>query len=147
LAWLDSYGVPTKSVQFVELPMSEVGIALERGRIQASFLNEPFTSRLVATGQIRLFGDMYIAVAPELSVAIWFTTRAWVKNNPDTVKKLIKGIYATAKYCNAHYTETGATLIKVANNTRSSQWRKRSDSRAWRAAASGGSRSRGPGRR
>jgi NitT/TauT family transport system substrate-binding protein len=114
LAWLDNYGLPTKSVQFVELPMSEVGVALERGRIQASFLNEPFTSRLVAAGQIRLFGDTYIAVAPELSVAIWFTTRGWVKNNPDTVKKLTKGIYATAKYCNTHYTETGATLIKVA---------------------------------
>jgi len=114
LAWLDSYGVPRKSMQFVELPMSEVGVALERGRIQASFLSEPYISRFVAAGQIRLFGDTYTALAPELSVAIWFTTRAWVKNNPDTAKKLINGIYATAKYCNTHYTETGATLIKVA---------------------------------
>jgi NitT/TauT family transport system substrate-binding protein len=114
LAWLDSYGVATKSVRFVELPMTEVGAALERGRIQASFVSEPFTSRLVAAGQIRLFGDTYIAVAPELSVAIWFASRAWVKNNADTAKKLINGIYATAKYCNTHFTETGATLIRVA---------------------------------
>ena len=47
-------------------------------------------------------------------MAIWFTTKAWVKNNPDTAKKLINGIYATAKYCNTHLAETGATLIKVA---------------------------------
>jgi NitT/TauT family transport system substrate-binding protein len=114
LAWLDSYGVPRKSMQFVELPMAEVGTALERGRIQASFLSEPFTSRFTATGQVRVFADTYLAIAPELSVAIWFTTKGWVKNNPDTAKKLIDGVYATAKYCNTHQTETGATLIRVA---------------------------------
>jgi ABC-type nitrate/sulfonate/bicarbonate transport system substrate-binding protein len=47
-------------------------------------------------------------------VAVWCATRAWVKNNPDTAKKLVDGIYATAKYCNNHHAETGATLIKVA---------------------------------
>jgi NitT/TauT family transport system substrate-binding protein len=114
LAWLDGYGVAPKSVKFVELTFPEVAIALDRGRIQAAFLQEPFTSQFLAAGQIRLFGSTYLAIAPELSVAIWCATRAWVKNNPDTVKKLIAGIYATAKYCNTHHTETGATLIKVA---------------------------------
>jgi NitT/TauT family transport system substrate-binding protein len=114
LAWLGSFGVAPKSVKFVELPFSEVGVALQLGRIQASFLSEPFLSRFVAAGQIRLFGDTYLAIAPELSVAIWFTTRAWAKNNPDTAKKLINGVYATARYCNTHLAETGATLIKVA---------------------------------
>jgi NitT/TauT family transport system substrate-binding protein len=114
LAWLDGYGVPRESIKFVELKFSEVGIALQRGRIQASFISEPFTSQLIAAGLIRLFGDTYRAVAPDLSVAIWFATRAWVKNNPDTAKKLINGIYATAKYCNTHLTETGQTLIRVA---------------------------------
>jgi NitT/TauT family transport system substrate-binding protein len=114
LAWLDAYGVAPKSVKFVELTFTEVGIALQRGRIQAAFLQEPFTSQFIAAGQIRLFGSTYLAIAPELSVAIWCATRAWVKNNPDTAKKLINGIYATAKYCNTHHAETGATLIKVA---------------------------------
>jgi NitT/TauT family transport system substrate-binding protein len=114
LAWLDGYGVAPKSVKFVELTFPEVAIALYRGRIQAAFLQEPFTSQFLAAGQIRLFGSTYLAIAPELSVAIWCATRAWVKNNPDAVKKLINGIYATAKYCNTHHTETGATLIKVA---------------------------------
>lgn len=113
LAWLDGYGIAPKSVKFVELKMSEVGLALQRGLIQASFISEPFTSQFMAAGQIRFFADTYRAIAPEISVAIWFTTRGWVKNNPDTAKKLVNGIYATAKYCNTHLAETGATLIKV----------------------------------
>jgi NitT/TauT family transport system substrate-binding protein len=114
LSWLDRYGVAPKSVKFAELTFNEVGVALERGRIQAAFLQEPFTSRFLAAGQIRLFGSTYLAIAPELSVAIWCTTRAWVKNNSDVAKKLVNGIYATAKYCNTHHAETGATLIRVA---------------------------------
>jgi NitT/TauT family transport system substrate-binding protein len=114
LAWLGGYGVPPKSVKFVELPFTEVGLALQRGRIQAAFLLEPFTSQFLAAGQIRLFGSTYIAIAPELSAAIWCSTRAWVKNSPDTVKKFLNALYATAKYCNAHHAETGATLVKVA---------------------------------
>ena len=114
LAWLDGYGVAPKSVKFVELKFTEVGIALQRGLIQASFLPEPFTSQFLAAGLIRLFADTYLAVAPELSPAIWCTTRAWVKNNPDTAKKLVNGVFATAKYCNTHLAETGAILIKVA---------------------------------
>jgi NitT/TauT family transport system substrate-binding protein len=114
LSWLERYGVAPKSVKFAELTFNEVGVALERGRIQAAFLQEPFTSRFLAAGQIRLFGSTYLAIAPELSVAIWCTTRAWVKSNADTAKKLVNGIYATAKYCNTHHAETGATLIRVA---------------------------------
>lgn len=114
LAWLDINGANSKSVKFVELPMSEVGVALDRDRIQASFLQEPYTSRFLATGQVRLFGDTYTAIGPELSVAIWAGTRAWVRNNPDTAKKLMNGIWATGRYCNTHLTETGASLMKVA---------------------------------
>ena len=94
--------------------MSEVGTALERGLIQGSFLSEPFTTRFAAAGQTRIFADTYTAIAPELSVAVFFTTRAWAKSNPDTMKKLVNGIYATAKYCNTHPAETGATLLRVA---------------------------------
>jgi NitT/TauT family transport system substrate-binding protein len=114
LAWLDGYGVPLKSIKFVELKFSEVGVALQRGVIQASFISEPFTSQFLAAGLIRYFADTYRAVAPELTVAVWFTTKAWAKSNPDTLKKLVNGIYATAKYCNSHLAETAATLVKVA---------------------------------
>ncbi len=114
LAWLDGNGVASKGVKFVELTFSEVGVALQRGRIQAAFLPEPFTSQFLAAGLIRLLASTYLAIAPELSVAIWCATKAWVKTNPDTVKKYLNGLYATAKYCNAHHAETGATLVRVA---------------------------------
>jgi len=114
LAWLDANGIARESVHFVEIPFGQVGAALQRGTIQAGFITEPFKGDAVRAGQIRDFADTYLAVAPELAVVVWFTTKAWLQKNADAVKKLVKGIYATALYSNTHYAETGAILAKIA---------------------------------
>jgi NitT/TauT family transport system substrate-binding protein len=113
MAWLEANGVPAKSVKFVELPFSEVGEALKRGTVQAAFLAEPFESAQIRAGLIRQFGDPYITVGPEICIVAWFSTKDWVQKNPDVAKRLIKGIYATGKWSNAHTAETAAILARV----------------------------------
>ncbi len=113
LAWLDINGVSRESVKFVELPFGQVGGALQRGLVQASFITEPFKSDAVKAGQIRDFGDTYLAVGPEIAVVVWFTTKAWLQKNPDLAKKLVAGIYATAKWANTHTAESAPMLAKA----------------------------------
>ncbi len=113
LAWLDKNGVSPKSVKFIEMPFGTVGDALAAGRVQASFITEPFKSTAVAAGQIRDFGDTYLAVAPEIAVVVWFATKAWVKNNPEAAKKVVAGIYATGKWANTHTAESAPMLAKA----------------------------------
>ena len=113
LAWLDINGVSRDSVKFVELPFGQVGGALQRGLVQASFITEPFKSDAVKAGQIRDFGDTYLAVGPEIAVVVWFTTKAWLQKNADAAKKLVNGIYATAKWANTHTAESAPMLAKA----------------------------------
>ena len=49
--------------QFVELPFSQVGAALQRGTIGAAVITEPFKSDAIRAGQIREFGDTYLTIA------------------------------------------------------------------------------------
>jgi len=114
LAWLDVNGISRDQVKFVELPFGQVGGALQRGLVQASFITEPVKTDAVKAGQIRDFADTYLAVAPELSVVVWFATKAWLQKNPETAKKFVTGIYATAKWANTHYAESGLMLAKAA---------------------------------
>ncbi|HEV8021911.1 MAG TPA: ABC transporter substrate-binding protein [Candidatus Lustribacter sp.] len=114
LAYLDTNKVPRDSVKFVELPFSEVGAALARGTIQASIITEPFKTNAMTAGQIREFGDTYLTIQPEIAPIFWFTTRGWVQKNPDVAKKVVTAIYATAKWANTHYKESGDILAKVA---------------------------------
>jgi NitT/TauT family transport system substrate-binding protein len=112
-AWLDINGIPRESVKFVEVPFGQVGGALQRGLVQASFITEPVKSDAVRAGQIRDFGDTYLAVAPEIAVVVWFTTKSWLQKNPDTAKKLVSGIFATAKWANTHTAESAPMLAKA----------------------------------
>jgi NitT/TauT family transport system substrate-binding protein len=114
LAWLDINGISREAVKFVELPFGQVGGALQRGLVQASFITEPVKSDAVRAGQIRDFADTYLAVGPEIAVVVWFATKAWLQKNPETVKKFVNGIYATAKWANTHTAESAPMLAKAA---------------------------------
>ena len=47
------------------------------------------------------------------SVVVWFTTKTWLQKNLDTAKKLVTGIYATAKWANTHTAESAPMLAKA----------------------------------
>ncbi len=113
-AWLDRNAVPRASIHFVELKFSEMGPALARGTVQAAVITEPSKSNAIRAGEIRPFADVYSAIAPEFATIVWFATKSWVQKNPDTAKKLIGGIYATARWSNVHLQQTGEILAKAA---------------------------------
>jgi NitT/TauT family transport system substrate-binding protein len=114
LAWLDTNGIPRAGARFVELPFGEMGAALQRGTVQAAIMTEPAKSDAMRAGLIRYFADTYISVAPEFATIVWFTTKAWLQKNPETAKKLVGGIYATARWANSHTKESGDMLAKAA---------------------------------
>ena len=58
-AWLEANGVPRTSVKFVELPVPEIGAALQRNQIQGGFLVEPYKSEALKAGLIRDFADTF----------------------------------------------------------------------------------------
>lgn len=113
LAWLDKNNIPRDGVKFVELKLPETGAALAKNIIQAGLLTEPFKADAIHAGLVREFGDTVLAIAPELSPTVWFASKAWLQKNPDVVKRVVRGIYATAQYANTHQRETAATLARV----------------------------------
>jgi NitT/TauT family transport system substrate-binding protein len=113
-AWLDRNGVSPSSVHFVELRFSEMGQALARGTVQAAQIAEPSMSAAIHAGDVRPFADVYSAIAPEFATIVWFSSKTWLQNNPDALKKLRNGIFATARWANGHYPESAEILAKVA---------------------------------
>jgi len=112
-AWLDGNRVSVESVHFVELKFGEMGAALARGTVQAAIIAEPAKTDAIRAGQIRPFADVYLAIAPEFATIVWFAAKSWLQSNPDTVKKLVNGIFATARWANTHTRESGDILAKV----------------------------------
>jgi NitT/TauT family transport system substrate-binding protein len=113
-AWLDTNKVPRDTVHFVEMKFGEMGAALQRGTVAAAIITEPAKSDAKAAGQIRDLADTYISVAPEFATIVWFATKSWLQKNPEAAKKLVSGIYATAKWANTHTRESAPMLAKAA---------------------------------
>ena len=114
VAWLEKNGVSATQVKFVEVHFPEMGAALQRGTVDAATISEPSLSGALGAGQVRVFANVYGAIAPEFSNVVWFGSTKWLQQNADAAKRLVKGIFATAQYANTHQAETLATLVRVA---------------------------------
>jgi NitT/TauT family transport system substrate-binding protein len=112
LAWLDTNNVPRDGVKFVELKFSELGLALQRGTVQAAIIAEPAKAEALRAGLVREFGDTYLAIEPELCPLVWVVAKSWLQKNPDIAKNLVKGLFATAKWANVNTRQSGDILAK-----------------------------------
>jgi NitT/TauT family transport system substrate-binding protein len=112
-AWLDHNGVAPGKVKFIELKFPEMGPALQRGTVQAATIAEPALSGALASGAVKEFVDVYGVIAPEFANIVWFTTKGWLQKNPDAAKRLLTGIYASAKWANANPAQSALILARV----------------------------------
>ena len=112
-AWLEHNGVPPARVHFIELKFPEMGPALQRGTVQAATIAEPALSSAIHLNEARAFADVYEVIAPEFANIVWFTSKSWLQKNPDTAKRLVSGIYATARWSNDHQPQSADILAKV----------------------------------
>jgi NitT/TauT family transport system substrate-binding protein len=114
-AWIDKTGGDLKTIKIIETPFSEMGTALETGRVAAGILAEPYTTAALAQG--RIIGDASAAVAKRFMITGWFAEASWLAKNPDEAKRLQAAILQTAKFGNANHAETEAIITKYTKIT------------------------------
>jgi NitT/TauT family transport system substrate-binding protein len=108
--WLRINGADATKVKLVEMSYAEMAPALERGTVAAAFIGEPFLTTVKAN--VRMLGRCYDTVAPEFYVAAFFTTRSWLTNNADAVRRLASALYGVAGWANGHHNESAEILAK-----------------------------------
>jgi NitT/TauT family transport system substrate-binding protein len=110
-AWLGKEGIEQTKVGLIEMPLSQMGAALERGTVAAAEIFEPALTVARLAGA-RPFGRVYDAVAPQFYANVWVTTTEYVQANTATMRKLVATVYKIAAWANAHHAESGAILTK-----------------------------------
>ena len=113
-AWLSQNGADITKIKFVELPTAEMGPAVGRGTVAAALVAEPFYAVAMQSSPVRVLSFPFDSVAPQFYISTWFTTPAYLKANPDVVKRFMGAIYEAAKWANTHQAETAPILIKLA---------------------------------
>ncbi len=102
-------GGDPKAVKFVELPFPQQPAALQSGQVDAVFVVEPFQSAVLAQGG-RKIASSYVDAAPNLVVALYFTSRQLMSSNPDLVKRFTDAMKQSLAYADAHPDEARAII-------------------------------------
>lgn len=109
--WLTRNGADVGKVKIFEMPFPTMLPALQRGTIAAALFAEPFVAR--AKTETRPLAATYDSVAKTFYITSWFTTRDWIKNNPEASTRLTKAIYDVARWANANQNETAPILSQI----------------------------------
>ncbi|MFD7135548.1 ABC transporter substrate-binding protein [Streptomyces sp. NPDC059894] len=97
---LNAGGDPDK-VEFVELPFDQMPAALDGGRIDAAMVVEPALATVKSQGGVEIASPL-VDVAPNLTVAMYFTSTQYAQQNPDVVKKFQAATAESLAYADTH---------------------------------------------
>ena len=111
-AWIDANGGDSKSVHFLEIPISAVPAALAQGRIAGATLVTPALAEAIDSGAAKLMGRSFSAIAKRFMVAGWFSTTSWLEKNGDVAKRFVEAFMQAAAYSDTHRAETVELLAE-----------------------------------
>ncbi|MBK3641136.1 ABC transporter substrate-binding protein [Streptomyces sp. MBT33] len=107
-------GDPDK-VKFVEIPFDQMAAALDKGQVDAAMAVEPALTTIKDQGG-REIASSLVDVAPDLTVAMYFTSQQYAKQNPDVVNRFRTATAQSLAYADSHPDEVRqivATYTKV----------------------------------
>jgi NitT/TauT family transport system substrate-binding protein len=102
-------GIDPESIEFVKLGFPEMPPALADGRADAVFVVEPFQQIILSQGG-RHLASSYVDTAPDLCVAMYFTSKQLLGENPDLVKRFTDAMNESLTYADAHPDEVRQIL-------------------------------------
>jgi NitT/TauT family transport system substrate-binding protein len=89
------------SIEYVKLGFPEMPAALAEGRADAAFVVEPFQQIVLSQGG-RALASSLVDAAPDLSVAMYFTSKQLAAENPDLASRFTEAMNESLAYADAH---------------------------------------------
>ncbi|MER5894028.1 ABC transporter substrate-binding protein [Streptomyces sp. NPDC001876] len=111
-------GDPSK-VGFVELPFDQMAAALDGGQVDAAWVVEPALATVKGKGG-RVIASNFVDLAPDLTVALYFTSQQYARKNPELVKKFQEATRESLAYADSHPDEVRkilTTYTKIPEST------------------------------
>jgi NitT/TauT family transport system substrate-binding protein len=107
--WLDLNGGDSKTVKFVEMPMTDGPPGLVAGRIDAYALGEPFLTNTAA--QVRPIGNIYDAFGKRTMISMHIAMSDWLAKNGDAARRVRTALREAAQWANNPGNRTARNAI------------------------------------
>lgn len=110
--WMSKNGADHKKVKWVEIPFPNMGATLRAKRIDAMTGVDPFLTVELASGGVKIIGHPFFEVAPNLPIAGFVTTEAWVKKNRSLADRFVRALNKGTDFVNTRPEKRGEILVK-----------------------------------
>jgi ABC-type nitrate/sulfonate/bicarbonate transport system substrate-binding protein len=98
-------------VKFIEVPPAAMEAFVGRGTVAGATAAEPWLSK--AIDSFRVLGKPYDMVAQSFSLSAFYARRDWLTANASVIRRLVRVLYQTAQWANAHQSETAPMLAEL----------------------------------
>jgi NitT/TauT family transport system substrate-binding protein len=109
-ASLDAEGVDSSTVEFVEIPFQDQIAALETGRVDVITPQEPFLYDAQQQGLKTVLPGYYATAIPGFTNGFYFTSEAFLQENPEVIEGFQRAIERSVEYANSHEDEVRAVI-------------------------------------
>ena len=96
-ATLEKKGVDVSKLKYTEIPFPDMIGALEKGRVDAACVVEPFVSQGKAAG-MKGIDPFYAATAPDLTVAAYFASKQMIESKPELIDRFKTAMEKSLQY-------------------------------------------------
>ena len=96
-ATLEEKGVDVSKLSYTEIPFPDMIGALEKGRVDAACVVEPFVSQGKAAG-MKGIDPFYAGTAPNLTVATYFASKELIEADPELVDRFKTAMEKSLQY-------------------------------------------------
>ncbi|WBB98580.1 MULTISPECIES: ABC transporter substrate-binding protein [unclassified Solwaraspora] len=96
-------------IEFVEMAFPQMPAAVEGGQVDAAWMVEPSLAIAKDAGG-RVVAWNFVDTAPNLTVAVYFTSTKLAQENPDLVARFQEAMAESLSYANAHPDEVRTVL-------------------------------------
>jgi len=110
--WLDQWAVSRSLVKFVEIPMAEMAVTLERGTVDAAYPTEPTVTAALKTGKVRVVAHPWEAIGKRWVITAYVAMDAWVQKNPQQATAFVKAIREAQIWANHNHDKTAVIFQK-----------------------------------
>jgi NitT/TauT family transport system substrate-binding protein len=104
-AWIDATGGDSKTVHFIELPISSIVPAIVEGRIPAGMVENPHLAKGLADGTIKIIGRANSALAKRYLITAYFTTESFISQHRDAIVAFAQVMQRSNAFVNDHHAE------------------------------------------
>ena len=109
-ASLEKEDVAVDTLKFSEVPFPDMNAALEAERVDGACVVEPFVSQGKA-GAARGIDPFYVRTAPDLTVAMYFTSKQYAQENGDVVDRFVDAMDRSLTYAQSNPDEVRDVLL------------------------------------